>query len=84
MAELTISVCDMCPAENRATETLTIQYGNRSRQLDLCDEHAAPLLDAWKRGKSPARRTRASSRPSTAGRRIKVSSLDEIAASRVG
>lgn len=43
MATLKITVCDTCGSLDRSTEPYGVTSRDRTVQLDLCSEHAAPL-----------------------------------------
>ncbi|TDE95065.1 hypothetical protein EXU48_09880 [Occultella glacieicola] len=43
MAEVSITVCDMCGQLGRSTARYGITQRRRTVQFDLCEQHAAPL-----------------------------------------
>lgn len=43
MAQVSVTVCDVCHAPYRPTEKWRLSRDGRSATFDLCREHAAPL-----------------------------------------
>lgn len=84
MADITIKICDMCDQHTEGTESFTLTHGSKSKQFDLCDAHALPLIQAWDAGRvaprpTESKRKRSSSHPAS---RLQVTTLDEIEKSK--
>lgn len=70
-------VCDLHDGDVEGTETVSFSLDGAAYEIDVCDEHAAELRDAFApfvgaarragRAAAPARRTRAAARPASAG-----------------
>lgn len=81
MVKIEVTVCDLCLEPGKATAHYEIRVDGGKHMLDLCDEHAAPILDLVKEvGKAQAAK-RASARPSR--RSARVMTMEEIEALRV-
>lgn len=82
MAEVTIRVCDLCQGSDpqTATDAFSITNGGRTRELDVCPEHASGLADAMAAGHVP--KPRARPRRSGRGGSIEVTPMEQIEAMR--
>lgn len=54
MAKEVISRCDVCGTSEGAQE-FRITHGGEARDVDLCPEHAAPVLKVYELGTRPGR-----------------------------
>lgn len=80
MARISLVVCDVCKNVDRETKNYTVQDADRRRTLDLCTEHAKPLVTLLELdGATPAAPRRGR------GRRggIAVTTMEEIEAQKV-
>ena len=74
------NVCSVCSDPSKVTKKASVTVGDRVAKLDLCDEHLSPLLEYMlpelviplRQGRKPTRR------------RIKVTSMEEIQAAKLG
>lgn len=90
--EITVTVCDRCADPTRPTTGYTVTASDgRSGTVDLCDEHGAeleaivgPPRSAAPKKAAPraASKTAKAGRKPPGGRRIKVVSMDEVAAAK--
>jgi hypothetical protein len=79
-----ILVCDLHGDETPGTETVSFAVDGSSYEVDVCEQHAAELRDAFARYVGVARRAAGRGRPagSGGGRRRRRSGSGEAAAIR--
>lgn len=54
MAEIRLTVCDVCEATDRTTERYRVGRERGLRSVDLCEEHAEPIENLLR--EAPGRR----------------------------
>lgn len=65
MAKLTVVVCDTCEDRDRPTKSYRIVSEGRTKELDLCEEHGAPIEQFMEGTKSRGGRRAGSGRASS-------------------
>lgn len=66
-------MCDICEREDNSETYVITPQGKPSKSIELCEEHAEPLLDLY--AGASRRRSRKASR--------EIASMDEIKAARL-